>query len=174
MKPLSSDDFLAHYVRNQSRIYRFIVTLVPGRTDAEELFAQTSLTLWKIRDRFDPSQDFTRWACGIAHNHARNYMRQRYAAMMLLDEDVLDALADLRHRSGEVLDDRRAALADCMAKLPADRRQLIESYYQDEDAIADIAAARGQTTNAVYKELKRLRVTLFNCISRTIAAQNPA
>jgi RNA polymerase sigma-70 factor, ECF subfamily len=45
--------FVELFVRNQNRIYRFIMTLIPNRTDADDLFQQTSLTLWKTWARYD-------------------------------------------------------------------------------------------------------------------------
>jgi RNA polymerase sigma-70 factor (ECF subfamily) len=37
--------FAQRMVRNQQRVFAYIVSLVPNRADAEELFQQTCLTL---------------------------------------------------------------------------------------------------------------------------------
>ena len=70
------EDFVQRFVGVQARLYGYIATLVPSRADADELFQQTSLVLWRKHEEFDPSRDFLRWACGIAHNLIRNFRKQ--------------------------------------------------------------------------------------------------
>ena len=88
--------FVELFVRNQNRIYRFIMTLIPNRTDADDLFQQTSLTLWKTWARYDSRQDFVKWACGIAHNEVRNHLRKVRGRNVLLSNEMLERLAALR------------------------------------------------------------------------------
>ena len=52
------DQFVERFVRSQDRIYAYVVTLLPNRADAEEVFQQTSLALWKKWRQFDPGRDF--------------------------------------------------------------------------------------------------------------------
>jgi RNA polymerase sigma-70 factor (ECF subfamily) len=37
------DQFVERFIRCQARIYAFVVTLLPNRADADEVFQQTSL-----------------------------------------------------------------------------------------------------------------------------------
>ncbi len=61
------DRFITLLLANQSRVYRFLFTLVPRREDVEDLFQQTCLTLWQERAKFDPEKgEFAGWACAIA------------------------------------------------------------------------------------------------------------
>ena len=53
--PESDERFVALLLANQNRIFRFLVTLVPCRSDAEDLLQQTCLTLWQSREKFDPA-----------------------------------------------------------------------------------------------------------------------
>jgi DNA-directed RNA polymerase specialized sigma24 family protein len=43
------DRFITLLLANQSRVYRFLFTLVPRHEDVEGLFQQTCLTLWPER-----------------------------------------------------------------------------------------------------------------------------
>src|SRR5579864_8549290 len=89
--------FAERFVRNENRVYRYLFSLVPRRSEAEELFQETSLALWKTWDRYPPEVDFAAWACGIAHNVVRNHLRKRKAQPRLLtDDQVLDQLTERR------------------------------------------------------------------------------
>ncbi|MFN5198325.1 MAG: sigma-70 family RNA polymerase sigma factor, partial [Planctomyces sp.] len=93
MDSTQHQQFAERVVRNQQRIFRYIVSLVPNRADADELFQQTCLTLWESWERYDMSLDFVPWACGIAHNHVRNFYRKRQNSQVHLDADVVEMLA---------------------------------------------------------------------------------
>jgi RNA polymerase sigma-70 factor (ECF subfamily) len=164
------DRFVELSVPNQNRVYRFILTLIPNRADAEELFQQTNLTMWKNWDRFDPERDFVRWACGIAHNHVRNFVRKKQNQQVRLNEQVISQLAQLRLEKEDVLEQQRLALADCLKRLPARQRRLVERCYSDEETIKSVAESDGRSVHVVYKILRRMREILHDCVTRTVAA----
>jgi RNA polymerase sigma-70 factor (ECF subfamily) len=160
--------FAERLVRNQQRVFRYIVSLVPNRADAEELFQQTSLTLWECWDRYDPELDFFPWACGIAHNHVRNFQRKRQNAQVQLQADVLEMLAERSQELRQREDDRLAALQHCLAELTERNRRIIESYYGGR-TVQQIAEQLPASPNAVYKLLDRIRMALHNCVSLRLA-----
>src|SRR4051794_4262573 len=91
------DQVVERFVRSQDRIYAYGVTPLPNRADAEELFKQTCLALWKKWDRFDPARDFVAWACGMAHYEARNFLRKAAGRGRVgLSDDVLSEVAKAR------------------------------------------------------------------------------
>jgi DNA-directed RNA polymerase specialized sigma24 family protein len=61
------DEFLRLFSCHSQRIYEFILTLVMRRADAEEIFQDTCLILWKKFDSYDPAGNFHAWACRIAY-----------------------------------------------------------------------------------------------------------
>jgi RNA polymerase sigma-70 factor (ECF subfamily) len=166
------DQFVERFVRSQDRIYAYVATLLPNRADAEEVFQQTSLVLWKKWQQFDPGRDFVAWACGIAHLEVRNFLRKhKDRARVYLSEDVLEEVARARLEAHDVLEARRHALRHCLDQLRRASRDLLERCYAGQDSIKTIAADLGQPPNAVYMILKRLRRSLFDCINRTLAAE---
>lgn len=171
----SHSAFAECFIRDQHRVYRYILTLVPVRSDAEELFQQTSLTLWKQWDQYDASRPFVPWACGIAHNHIRNFLRtHKEDRRVYLSEDLMQQVAAARLACEDTLDQRRAALDDCLDKLDASQRRLLQRCYESDQPLGDIAAQRGQTPNALYKTLRRLRRALHDCINRALALETGA
>src|SRR5437763_3161330 len=91
------DLFVERFVRSQDRIYAYVATLLPNRADAEEVFQQTSLALWKKWRQYDATRDFVRWACGMAHYEVRNFLRKRAdKGRVYLSDDVLSEVAEVR------------------------------------------------------------------------------
>jgi len=160
--------FAERLVRNQQRVYRYIVSLVPNRADAEELFQQSCLTLWECWERYDPALDFFPWACGIAHNHVRNFHRKRENAQIQLQEDVLELLAQRSRELCEREDDRLEALRGCLAKLPQRNRRVIEGYYGGQ-SVPQLAEQQAASPNAIYKLLDRVRLALHECVLLRLA-----
>jgi RNA polymerase sigma-70 factor (ECF subfamily) len=166
------DQFVERFVRSQDRIYAYVAMLLPNRTDAEEVFRQTSLVLWKKWQQFDPQRDFVSWACGIAHHEVRNFLRKhKDRGRVFLSEDLLEEMTRVRLDAHDVLEARRQALLHCLEQMEPASRALLERCYAGQDSIKTIAEDRGQRPNAVYMVLKRLRRALFECINRTLAAE---
>ncbi len=164
------DRFVELFIRSQDRIYAYIATLLPNRADAEEVFQQTSLILWKKWQQFDPSRDFVRWACGMAHHEVSNFLRKHAdKGRVYLSEDVLAQVAQARLDAHGLLEARRHALLHCLEQLKRSKRELLERCYAGKDSIKTIAQELGQRPNVVYMILKRLRRMLFDCINRTLA-----
>lgn len=164
------DRFAELFVRHQARVHRFIVMMVPNCADADELFQQTNLTLWKLWDRYDPLRDFTAWACGVARNHVRNFLRSRRRAPLTLGEELLDELAETRLADDAWLEERQKALSHCLDALPAAQKNLVQRCYADREAMKTVAAEDGRTPDALYKAMQRIRAGLFDCINRRTAA----
>jgi RNA polymerase sigma-70 factor (ECF subfamily) len=152
-------------VRNQNRLYRYVCSLIPNRADAEEIFQEVNLTLWKTWERFDLGRDFLPWAFTIARNQIRNFRRKRENHLGLLGPEIMEQLSDTILKHDELLVEQTKALAGCVEKLSPEQRQLLERCYMGEQDIRDVAASIGNTCNAVYKRLGRIRVSLHHCIS---------
>jgi RNA polymerase sigma-70 factor (ECF subfamily) len=160
-----NDLTLAH----QERVFRFIMTLVPNPSEAEDLLQQTLMTAWTIRDRFDPAQDFVRWLCGIAHNHVRNYLRKRQHGPQLLSSEVMDQLAAEHLEIDEVLEEQRRSLQHCLGQLPPHERAFVERCYGGA-TIKGVADSMSKSPNVVYKTLRRIRLKLLECINKAVGS----
>jgi RNA polymerase sigma-70 factor (ECF subfamily) len=169
------EQFAERFVRSQDRIYAYVATLLPNRADAEEVFQQTSLVLWKKWQQFDAGRDFVAWACGMAHHEAQNFLRKhRDRGRVYLSDDVLAEVARARLDAHDVLEARRQALQRCLDELGPDNRALLERCYAGTDTIKAIAAELGKQPNMLYMMLKRLRRSLFDCVNRTLKTEGLA
>lgn len=164
------DRFAELFVRHQKRLYGYILSLVPNGSDAEELFQQTCLTVWKNWEAYDPERDFARWACGIGHNLVRNFARKHERRQVMLSEHVLDALGEARADHEERLEARRSALASCLGKLPREQREIVVEFYSGGQNVGRISERTGRSANVLYKLLRKIRLALHDCITLALGA----
>ena len=166
---LSDNDFIALLLANQSRVYRFLFTLVPRREDVDDLLQQTCLTLWQERAKFDPKKgEFASWACAIAQNHVRNFRRRESTRQTLLSEEVAELLISTREAGRRFSEECHLAMQHCLNLLPPHQMALVEESYR-ENAIKNSAAAGERSANALYKSLRRIRAILHDCMLKVLA-----
>jgi RNA polymerase sigma-70 factor, ECF subfamily len=164
MPSLSSDDFMERFVAAQAQVYGYIATLLPNRADADDLFQQTSMVLWRKRESYDPSRDFRSWALGIAHNEVRNFLRKPHRRGSHLSDPLIEKLAETRHADAARIEAQLDRLAECMGRLASEQRKLLEQCYAGAQPIKAIAEEWRLDPSVLYKRLDRIRWTLMDCI----------
>src|SRR5215469_3348721 len=117
----------ADYLRqNQTRLYGYIHSLVRDLNDADDLYQQTTLILWKKFDEYDRQRSFFSWACGIARLEIANFLRRRGRQRLYFSDGLSLLLIESQaEMADEELDDRRDALARCVEKLRQQDRELL-------------------------------------------------
>jgi RNA polymerase sigma-70 factor (ECF subfamily) len=156
---------------SQSRLYGYIHSLVRDLNDADDLFQQTTLILWKKFAEFDREASFFSWACGIARFEVVNFLRARGRQRLYFSDELtlqlIEAQAELDDDEAE---DRREALAACVDALrERDRDLLVACYYKGPSTIPEVAQRSGRSPHSVYNSLRRIRRALFECIGRRLA-----
>lgn len=168
-----NEEFIRLFGMNQGRVFGYIVTLIPRWADAEDVLQRTSIVLWQKFDQFDPSCDFVRWACGIAHRQSLDYLRQQKRHRQVLNEVVLEKVAQTRLVRSDMLEQRHFNIDDCVEKLPTSDRDVIEHYYyQGKKTAAEVAAELGRPTNTILKALIRIRRLLHRCVNDAAASED--
>jgi RNA polymerase sigma-70 factor, ECF subfamily len=64
-----------------------------------------------------------------------------------------------------------AALDDCIAKLPQERRELALTAYAAGASMKSLAAQMGRTEGSLYQLLARIRQELLRCVERTLGQE---
>lgn len=165
--------FLPTFMAEQHRLFRFIASLVPGHSDAEELFQETALVLWRRWSEFDPGRPFTPWACGIALNLIRNWRRKQTRRGPVLSIEMIEQLAKVRVQDADRWDRLHAALATCLEKLPAEQRALLDECYGRGVSIKVAADHANRSPNVVYKLLAKIRQMLHDCVRAQVGGDAP-
>lgn len=166
-----TEEFVRLFAAHHNRLLAYILAMMHDRADAEEVFQEASLVLWREFDSFRHGEPFMPWACAIAFNQMRKFWRLRKRDKLTFSVTLLEDLAkDAAEMEGE-LDERRVALAECMKSLPQRDRQVVELYYGVKTTADEVAEKLGKSVHAIYKALNRSRRRLFDCIARRLAAQ---
>lgn len=163
-----SDAFLARYLPVQENLRAYVLALVRDPHAADDILQEVAMALWRQGDGYDPARPFLPWALGVARNHVarwrRDRARDRHRFAPAIEEGLAVAFAELECE----LDQRRAALHDCLERLGGRARDLLRRRYADEASLAAMAHDRGQSLNAVNKALGKVRSALLDCTGRAL------
>jgi RNA polymerase sigma-70 factor, ECF subfamily len=159
----------AEYLRvHQSQVYSYIHSVVRDLNDADDIFQQTTLVLWNKFVDFDRSRSFVAWACGVARIEVASFLRTRSRRRLYFTDELNLLLVEAQEKmTPSELEERRAALVQCMQKLRDRDRQLLDACY-GEAGVNTTATQQGRSANSVHNSLRRIRRSLFECISRTL------
>lgn len=164
--PDRSADFLRAFAAERRRLYGFIFSLVANAEDAEDIFQQTSLVLWKKFDEFQGDREFFPWAAGIALNHVRNHRRSLGRSRVRFSDELLQAIADHRLEHQKRSDQRNEMLKECLANLESRDRDLIVQMYSRAQSPRELAKASGQAIQTIYNRIHKIRTRLLRCVDR--------
>ncbi|QDU77504.1 RNA polymerase sigma factor [Bremerella volcania] len=90
-----------------------------------------------------------------------------------LSEELIEDLARRAAMQMEQIDERAEELRRCVAKLPANQRSILQSRYQNNVSINDIAKRLGRQPQAVAMTLYRIRKSLKECVERALRIEVP-
>jgi RNA polymerase sigma-70 factor (ECF subfamily) len=166
-------EFAACLRAAQTRLYGYIHSLTRDLNDADDLFQQTALILWKKFDEFDRQRSFLAWACGIARLEVMNFLRGRGRQRLYFSDDLNLLLIEAQEGiTSDEEEKRRDALAKCVGKLRERDRELLQECYQDRAGVNQAAGRRGRSPQSVYNSLRRIRRALYECIARTLTHES--
>jgi len=153
-------------IEHQRRLYGFVLSILPDANEADDIYQEACTKIWQLADEYDPQRPFMPWACSIAHNLLRNHLAKRRRHRRLFSEATLDQVADRYEQQTDRLEQRRRALQECLKELTEGQREAVELSYSGQATIAEAADMLGQTRDAFYKRLQRIRQKLYDCITR--------
>lgn len=157
-------EFVRLWTAHGQRVYAYILTLLPNRADADDIFQETGTTLWEKFDEFQPGSNFRSWACRIAFNKVRSFRQLRRHRVTLLSNESLNLVAHITADKSHELDRQHQFLADCYAKLTPTDQQLIDLRYEPQATIKTVSHRVGRSVDAIYKALARIHRALFDCV----------
>ena len=172
--PTRHEQFVAQFVRHETAVHSFILTIVPSSADAEEVLQEASMTMWRRFDQYQPGTSFRNWAFQIAKYTAFNFIRKRARDRHRFSENVMVLLAEQAAREQSDREARRRLLEHCIEKLGDGERTLLTGCYAEGSTIKRYAEQQGRTPNAVSKQLNRIRRTLLLCVQNTQSVEAQA
>ncbi|QNN22566.1 sigma-70 family RNA polymerase sigma factor [Planctomycetales bacterium ZRK34] len=167
-----SDAFVMHLTQSQLPLRSFIHTLARRSGDVDDVLQETNKVLWEKRHEYDPSRPFMPWACRFAYFQTMAHLKRASRADHLdLDENLCRMIAAEATHHVEQIEARAAALRECLHKLPAANRKLIDQRYAMGISVRKIADEIGQSADAVSMRLYRVRKALAQCIHKVMVQE---
>lgn len=169
LPPERIDEFVRLLAQNHRRLFLYVMSLVPNVTDAEEIYQETNLVLWREFAQFRPGTNFPAWACKVAFHQVLAWRKRRQRDRLEFSQEFLEAVAEEASTASDALEERTGQLARCVEKLPEAHRDLLRLRYAEGLPVETIAGRVEKTVEAVYRALSRIRQGLHECVSRSLA-----
>lgn len=160
--------FIEELTRHQPALEAFCRATVVQRDDAREVLQATCVKLWEKASEWNPETPFLRWAFSVARFVALSHVRDRMRDRMVLDEEVVLAMAAETEAAAASFCERREALEHCLTKIKADQRALLHAHYFEGRSVREIGQSAGRGESAIKVALMRLRQLLSQCIEQRL------
>ena len=109
----NSAELVQLMMKNQRRIFAYIMTLVPSRTDAEDILQEASLTICEKFSEFKIGTNFYSWACQIAYWKVRAARKKFATSKVVFNEEILEVISQTRVELEEVGSSTRSLIDAC-------------------------------------------------------------
>jgi len=167
--------FVQNYAQVRRTIYAFVFVLMGNAADADDVFQEVCVVLWRRFDQFQPGTNFLAWAKQIARNlvmdHRKRRSRRHYTG---LDDKTMDMLAARFERIQDQVEDRVEALKHCLDKIEDKDRHLLQATYEQGEPVKRIAKKAQVSVQGIYKRLGNVHGTLLRCVRRTLEERGGA
>ncbi|QDT66680.1 sigma-70 family RNA polymerase sigma factor [Calycomorphotria hydatis] len=161
------ESFMRHYEEVIDDLRSYLSTLVLNSADAEDVFQELSINLWRHFDEYDREKSFLAWARVFAFNSARTYWERRNRRRLgSLDHDTLQNLSRAYKGQSEFLELRREQIRKCIAELREEDQKFVAIAYGDDASLVKYAKQMQRSVDSLYKRISRIRHKLKRCVER--------
>lgn len=165
----NSDQFLKLFLKHQTQIYGYIISLIPNVADAQDIFQESSTVMWKKFHTFEPGTNFVAWCIRIAHLDVLCYYRKHKNRKVTFDSNAIACIVNETERRSSDFNDRIDALEQCIDGLSVNCKYLIKLRYEKTVPVRDIATQLGKSVSSVYKVFARIHLQLQRCMHRRLS-----
>jgi RNA polymerase sigma-70 factor (ECF subfamily) len=130
------------FSRHHLAVYRFVLQRVQDRMLAEDVTSEVFLDVWRHAGRFEGRSAVLTWILAIARHktfaaHAKRRLRPHSGGDAAGPQGADDLDASLQAR------DRHTVLRNCMMRLSAEHREVIDLVYYQEQSMESVATILG-------------------------------
>ena len=172
--PDPEQTFVQLVVTHQPALRAFVLSLLAGSPDVDDVIQETNAEIWQKRGDFQIGTNFKSWMFSVAKFKVmstwRDRARQKEWAM---PDETLTKLVE-RVETGALASTERKldALRGCLERLSHSDRGLILRRYLDETSLGHLAKEVGRSKESLKVSLHRIRSILKTCINRRLKGQN--
>lgn len=156
----------ALFARHSTRTFRYVLGLVRDAAVAEEVTNEAFLEVWRHAGGYRGGSAVSTWLIAIARNKALSHLRKRHDDP--LGEGVAEAQPDPADNP-EVTAAKRskaAAMRECMERLSAAHREVLDLVYYHEKSVAETSEILGIPENTVKTRMFHARKQLSELLRK--------
>ena len=133
----------ALFARYRVRVFRFVLRMVRNEATAEDLNSDVFLDVWRQAGTFEGRSAVSTWIFSIARFKALKALQRR--PMEELDDEKAGAIEDQADDPEITLakKDKAAVLRQCLVKLSAEHREIVNLVYYQHKSVEDVAGIVG-------------------------------
>lgn len=162
-------EFVRELTEHQQALRAFVGYLMAGTQDASDVAQEVNLILWEKREQFEIGTNFRAWAFTTARYVVLGHRRRlRKEGLLLLDQDLVEQLADEWQAQPDEHQHKLAILHTCVEKLSDNDQALLRVRYSGHGGVEQMAAQSGQEGSSLRTRLFRLRAALKQCVQREL------
>jgi RNA polymerase sigma-70 factor, ECF subfamily len=131
------------FARHHVRVYRFVLRLVRNEATAEDVISEVFLDVWRQAGKFEGRSAVSTWMLSMARFKALSMLRRRTEDE--LDDETAGAIEDEADDPEVALEkkEKGAALRQCLTRLSAEHREIVDLVYYHEKSVAEVSGIIG-------------------------------
>lgn len=162
---------LKAYYAKQDQFRGYVFAATKDYHATEEILQSVAIVVAQKAGVFDMDRELMPWLMGIARNKIKHWFYHHGKQVRNVQFEVLENC--LVHHAGPFEKDevtpRQEALMQCLNRLPARQKKILELRYVGGKDCAFVAQELGRSIQSIYSILKRVKVELRKCIERRTA-----
>jgi RNA polymerase sigma-70 factor (ECF subfamily) len=164
--PDIEETFVQLVVSHQTALHAFVLALLPGDPEVDDVVQEVNAALWKKRGEFRVGTNFKAWMFTVARFKVLALWRdQKRRKVLAVPEDTLNLLMDDAVDSCfELEDSRLVALRQCIRDLRPEDRGLILRRYFEGYSLDRLAREVDRKADNLKGSLHRIRLVLRACV----------
>ena len=133
----------ALFARYRVRVFRFVLRMVRNEATAEDLNSDVFLDVWRQAGTFEGRSAVSTWIFSIARYKALTVLQRRPEEE--LDVERAGAIEDQADDPEVALakKDKAAVLRQCLVKLSAEHREIVNLVYYQHKSVEEVAGIVG-------------------------------
>lgn len=158
--------FSALYGATSAKLYGIVLRILKRRDLADEVLQEVYVKIWDKAKMFRPelASPIT-WMSTIARNRALDEVRRKSPRSIEDHPEINEVADDSPSALSRLLSgDAAAALADCLARLDPQRRDMVVLAYCEGLSRDELAAKYAQPVNTIKTWLRRSLAQLKGCL----------
>jgi RNA polymerase sigma-70 factor (ECF subfamily) len=170
MRPDPEQTFVQLVVNHQPALRAFVLSLLPGSPEVDDVIQDTNAEIWTKRGDFRIGTNFKSWMFSVAKFKVMSVWRdhQRRKVWAVPEETLLMLVERIEEGALADTESRHEALRICLDRLRTEDRMLILNRYIGEHNLDQLEQKSGRKKDSLKVSLHRIRTALRICMSRRI------